>query len=141
MTDSPQPPHSPGRVADQLLAGMAAAWNVHDMAAFAGLFHQDAAFVNVNGTYARGRAEIERLHATVHASFYRSSAITLGLQDSRAAAADVIAAHAVSELRGDERAPGQVRQAIMTLVIEQRHGPWQISAAQNTAVVTAGSTK
>ena len=68
MTDSPQPPHSPGRVADELLAGMAAAWNVHDLAAFAGLSHQDAAFVNVNGSRARGRAEIERLHATVQSA-------------------------------------------------------------------------
>src|ERR1039457_1865225 len=50
-------------VASEFTASLAAAWNQHDMTAFASLFHDDAAFVNVAGTCMRGREEIERAHA------------------------------------------------------------------------------
>ena len=53
-------------VAGELMAGLAAAWNRHDMHAFASLFHDDAAFVNVAGGYVRGRGEIEQVHAAGH---------------------------------------------------------------------------
>jgi uncharacterized protein (TIGR02246 family) len=129
---------SPGQLGAGLVAALVAAWNAHDMAAFARLFHEDAAFVNVAGRYAHGRAEIEQLHAAAHAAFYRDSAITMRLEDARAVAADLVVAHATSVVRGDERAPGQVRETIMTLVIERRHGDWKISAAQNTVIVKPG---
>ena len=124
----------PNSVPDELIAGLVAAWNRHDMTAFASVFHEDAAFVNVVGTYARGRRGIEQLHATAHASFYRNCTISMRLEDARMAAADVIVAHVTSDVRGDERAPDQVRETIMTLVIERQHGLWKISAAHNTAV-------
>ena len=65
------------RVAADLAAELVIAWAEHDMAAFARLFHDDAAFVNVIGTYARGRAEIEQLHAAAHASMFAASTITM----------------------------------------------------------------
>jgi ketosteroid isomerase-like protein len=55
-------------IAGELTTGPAAAWNQHDMHAFASLFHDDAAFVNVAGTYLRGRGEIEQGHAAAAAS-------------------------------------------------------------------------
>jgi uncharacterized protein (TIGR02246 family) len=58
---------SAGEVAAELTSSLAAAWNQHDMRAFAGLFHDDAAFVNVAGVYLQGRGEIERTHAAAHA--------------------------------------------------------------------------
>jgi hypothetical protein len=42
-----------------------------------------------------------------------------------------------SELHGDDRAAGGVRQPIMTLVIEQRCSPWKIVTAHNTNVLAA----
>jgi hypothetical protein len=39
-----------------------------------------------------------------------------------------------AEARGDDRALGEVRKALLTLVIERRAGLWRIIAAQNTAV-------
>ena len=56
-------------IADQLLADYANAWNVHDVDALALLFHEDGTFVNVVGTYERGREEIRHLHAAIHASY------------------------------------------------------------------------
>ncbi len=44
-----------GQVAGDFATKLSEAWNGHDMQAFADLFHDDAAFVNVNGTYAHAR--------------------------------------------------------------------------------------
>ena len=122
-------------IAGGLAAALSNAWNLHDMEAFASVFHRDAAFVNVNGTYARGRQEIQRHHEASHASFFRDSNVAMHLDDSRSPASDVIVAHVSSEVRGDLRAPDQVRRTLMTLVIELSGDQWMISAAHNTNVV------
>jgi uncharacterized protein (TIGR02246 family) len=124
-------------VAAELTAGLVDAWNKHDMRAFAGLFHEDAAFVNVAGAYLHGRGEIERTHAVAHAGPFRDSNLTAWPQDARSVGPDVIIAHVRSELRGDDRAPGGTRQAIMTLVIERRGSHWKIVTAHNTNVLAA----
>jgi uncharacterized protein (TIGR02246 family) len=124
-----------GRIASDIAAELAAAWNAHDMAAFANLFHDDAAFVNVNGLYAHGRQEIQQHHETVHAGIFHNSTLGNRVEDTRSPAAGVIVAHVGSEVRGDERTPDQVRHAILTLVIELRDGEWKISALHNTNIV------
>jgi uncharacterized protein (TIGR02246 family) len=126
-----------GQIASDFAAKLSEAWHVHDMQAFAALFRDDAVFVNVNGRYSHGRDEIWRHNETLHtAGFFRNSTMSMSVEDSRSPAAGVIVAHTGSEVRGDERAPGQVRRTVMMLVIEQKNGEWKISAAQNTNVVT-----
>jgi uncharacterized protein (TIGR02246 family) len=121
------------QVTRELAAGFAAAWNQHDMAALGRQFHDDAIFVSMAGSYMRGRAEIERQHGAVHAGPYRNSALHVEVEDARELAPDVIVAHVRAEAR-DDRAPGEARKAILTLVIERRAGLWLIIAAHNTAV-------
>jgi uncharacterized protein (TIGR02246 family) len=121
-------------VASEFTAMLAVAWNRHDMTAFASLFHDDAAFVNVAGTCMRGREEIERVHAAAHAGPFRSSTLSAKLQDARDLGPGVVLAHVSTELRGDDRAPGQVRGTLMTLVIERRDTNWEITAVHNTNV-------
>ena len=126
---------SAGEVAAELTSSLAAAWNQHDMRAFADLFHDDATFVNVAGAYLHGRGEIERTHAAAHAGPFRDSNLTAWPEDARSVAAEVIIAHVRSELHGDDRVPGGVRHAIMTLVIERRGQYWKIVTAHNTNVL------
>jgi uncharacterized protein (TIGR02246 family) len=126
---------APDQVAADLIAALVVAWTAHDMMAFAGQFHEDAVFINVVGAYMNGRAEIEQHHAAAHTSIFANSTISMRLADVRAAAADVLVAHAHTEMRGDARAPDEVRKAILTFVIEQRDGEWKFSAAQNTTIV------
>jgi len=120
---------SAGEVAAELISSLAAA--------FAGLFHDDAAFVNVAGVCLHGRGEIERTHAAAHAGPFRNSSLTAWAEDARLLGSDVIIARVRSELHGDGRAPGQVRQALMTLVIERRGAHWKIVTAHNTNVLAA----
>lgn len=43
-------------IANQVIAGYASAWNTHDVDALTILFHEDGTFVNVVGSYEKGRA-------------------------------------------------------------------------------------
>ena len=122
-------------VAEELVAGLASAWNAHDSDAYAALFHEDGTFVNVNGSYEKGREEIRQLHAAIHASFYKDSVMRAEVLDARELVAGVIVAHVSHELEGDARFPGQTVRTLATYVIEQRCGIWKFTAAHNTRVV------
>jgi uncharacterized protein (TIGR02246 family) len=122
------------RIADELIADYASAWNTHDIDALAVLFHEDGTFVNVVGSYEKGREEIRQLHAAIHASFYKDSALRAEVLDARELAPGVIVAHVSNELEGDARAPGQTARTLATYVIEQRAGTWKFTAAHNTRI-------
>ena len=124
-------------IADQLVSDYANAWNAHDVDAMALLFHEDGTFVNVVGTYEKGREEIRHLHEAIHASFYKDSAIRSEVLDARELAPGVIVAHVANELDGDARAPGQTVRTLATYVIEQRAGSWKFTAGHNTRIVQA----
>jgi uncharacterized protein (TIGR02246 family) len=121
-------------IAGELASAFASAWNSHDMDEFARLFHEDAAFVTVRGTYLRGQKEIRHHHAAVHAGPFKESALRAEVVDARELALGVIVAHMRSELDGDDRVPGRTRRSLMTLVIERRAGLWRFAAAHNTDV-------
>jgi len=104
------------------------------MDALAGLFHEDAAFVNVRGAYLKGREQIRAQHAAVHAGPYKASVLRLQLVDTRELAPGVLVAHVQTELDGDERALGQLQHSVVTFVIERREGFWRFAAAHNTLV-------
>ncbi len=99
------------------------------------LFHEDATFVNVIGSYLRGRDEIRQHHAAAHAGPFRESVLRAEVMDVRELAPGVIVAQVRTELAGDARAPGQTRRTVATFVIDRRAGLWRMAAAQNTNVV------
>ena len=123
---------SKSEIADRLVANFARAWNQHDMDALAGLFHEDAAFVNVLGSYLTGRDQIRAQHAAIHAGPYKDSILRAEVVDARDLAPGVILVHVRTELDGDARAPDETRQSIVTFVIEQRAQQWPFAAAHNT---------
>src|ERR1051325_4068485 len=57
----------------QTVDALTNAWNAHDAAAFAALFHDDADFTNVMGMTANGREGVERFHSTLFATIFRHS--------------------------------------------------------------------
>jgi uncharacterized protein (TIGR02246 family) len=50
-------------IANELIADYASAWNTHDAGALTVLFHEDGTFVNVVGSYEKGREEIRKFTA------------------------------------------------------------------------------
>jgi uncharacterized protein (TIGR02246 family) len=83
------------------------------MDALALLFHEDGTFVNVVGTYEKGREEIRHSTAAIHASFYKNSALRSEVLDARELVPGVIVVHVSNELEGDAPAPAR------------RHAPWR----------------
>ena len=70
--------HTPGSAGDReqitaILSRWEDAWNTHDMAAFASLFHEDGVWVLWTGEVWTGRRVIEEGHAAVHKTILRNS--------------------------------------------------------------------
>lgn len=131
---SAREPPTPEAVAD----GFAAAWNRHDTKALAALFSDRADFVNVIGLHWRGRVEIERAHAEIHATRMKESRLTVLGRSARVLRPGVAVVHADWELVGDtgiEGKPLPPRRGVLSFVVVQAEGGWRIESAQNTDVV------
>ncbi|GAO05358.1 SgcJ/EcaC family oxidoreductase [Anaeromyxobacter sp. PSR-1] len=114
------------------------AWNRHDARALAALFSERADFVNVIGLHWRGRAEIERAHAEIHATRMKDSRLTLGATTARTLRPDVALVHASWTLEGDTGLTGQrmpPRRGVLSFVLVRDRGRWVAESAQNTDVV------
>ena len=127
---------SEDRDLEAVAAALTAAWNRHDMAAFAALFAEDAHFVNVVGTWWKGRAEIEAAHAQAHATFFRDSRLESRVASITSLKPDVAALHIAWDMTGHtgpDGSPGAPRSGLMLLVLSKQAGAgWQIRIAQNT---------
>jgi ketosteroid isomerase-like protein len=124
-------------------------WNRHDMTAFGNLFMADADFVNVGGRRWKGREEIQRNHAFMHATIpqdasgvdvpprayglFKTSIYRFDRIDVRLLRNDVAVAHGAWTMTGDART-SEPRQGMMTFVLRLDGDRWLIAAAQNTEI-------
>ena len=112
-----------------------AAWNHHDMHAFARICAEDADFVNVLGWWWKGRPQIEQKHAEAHAFMFRDSTLTHDDVQVRFLTPEIAVVHVRWSLIGHKIPngnPGQPRKGIDTQVLQKRAGKWVIIAFQNT---------
>ncbi len=119
-------------------SGFIAAWNRHDMGAFADLFADDADFVNVIGLWWKGRDEIRREHEALHATRMKDSRLAELSAAVRFLRPDAAVVHQRWELTGDTGLEGKVlppRRGILIYVLQRDGGAWRIIAAQNTDIV------
>jgi uncharacterized protein (TIGR02246 family) len=125
----------PNQVAEMVFRRFSEAWNRHDMTDLGGGFTDDATFVNVVGMQMNGRADIATQHALIHRGPYRQSNLSLEVTDAAEVAPGVVVCHASTELRGDERSPGETRKSLITFVVTGSGHEWRIAAAHNTFIV------
>ena len=112
------------------------AWNGHDMKALAGLFTEDADFVNVGAKHWKGRKEIEAQH-TARLSQFLESAWTTKEVTVQYLKPDVALVHVEWGLAGDkdpDGTPRKPREGVFTWVVIRKGKGWLIRAAQNTNV-------
>jgi uncharacterized protein (TIGR02246 family) len=117
--------------------GLPEAWNRHDMKAFAALFTEDADFVNVAGSWWKGRAEIEEKHSAAHATIFRESTLSIDDLQIRFLTPEIAVAHVSTLLAGQKTLEGAVvaqRKTLLTLVLQRQSGKWAVAAAHNTDV-------
>ncbi len=113
-------------------------WNRHDMRAFAGLFAEDADFVNVFGTWWTGRDAIERAHAGAHATIFKDSRLSIERNETRFVGPDAAVVRSLWRMTGQVDPKGAAvppRAGILINVLRRAGDAWTIVASQNTDIV------
>ncbi len=120
----------------RIAANWERAWNKHDMKLLAGLFTEDADFVNVGAKHWRGRKEIQEQHTARLSQFlestYKTKKVTIHFLKP-----DIALVHVDWALTGDKEpdgTPRQSREGVFTWVVVKQGETWRIRAAQNTNV-------
>jgi uncharacterized protein (TIGR02246 family) len=108
------------------------AWNTHDMAAFASLFHEDGVWVLWTGQVWAGRRAIEDGHAAVHKTIFRNSTQREHLEELTFVGPDAAVVRFCSVLTGSEQSPDAPIRSRKFLVVTRRQGAWKTSWGQNT---------
>lgn len=122
----------------------AEAWNDHDPDAIAGLFTEDADFVNVVGLWWEDRRNIRRAHARGFREMFGRSTMALERTKVRNLGDDVAVVHALWQMTGQVDPDGETaggRQGVFVFVVEHRADRgWLAATAQNTDVVPDSET-
>lgn len=118
------------------------AWSDGDAPRLAGLFSDDADFVNVVGLWWRSRGDIEKAHAYGFDRIFKGSTMRL-LETRVRTLGDVAIVQARWELTG-QRAPdgssGGRRRGVLMLVARRAGDGWEAVAAQNTDRIPGSET-
>ena len=120
-----------------------AAWMARDAGALAGLFAEDADFVNVVGIWWRDRAAIRKAHHYALRSFFAETVLTPGRVRVRRLGEGHAVVHTRFRLRGQRTPDGRPagdRQTILVFVLARSPDGWQAVAAQNTDIVPGAET-
>ena len=117
-------------------AAFEAAWNAHDMARFAALFHDDATFVNRFAHYVRGVDAIIDLHRPIHDTIYRDSTLANELIDVTSVTDAVTIVHFWSRLSVGAAHPAGAHDidTLILAVLTRRAGHWGIQALENVTL-------
>lgn len=121
-----------------------AAWNRRDAAALAGLFAEDAEFVNVVGLWWHNRQAIYKAHEYGLRVIFPDSELTLRQVKVKELAEVIAVVHARMHLRGQSAAagidaPGD-RITVFSFVVQQQNEGWHCVSAHNTDVVPGKET-
>jgi uncharacterized protein (TIGR02246 family) len=108
------------------------AWNANDGKAFAAPFAQDADYVVVNGTFVKGREEIEKGHIGIFSSIYKGSHNVATVKSVRFLRKDVAVAHIEWNLEFTAGGEKRKARAMNTMVVTKDNGNWSIAVFQNT---------
>ena len=128
---------------EAIASRFAAAWNAHDMEAFAALFHPDATFVNRFATYWRGVDAIVAGHRYVHETVYRDSTLEIEAPDVDSLSGDAAILHFWSRLTAGAAHPAGPHQVdtLILAVVTRRGEAWRIQAAENVTLADPASNR
>ncbi len=120
----------------EVIAAVEAGWNAGDGSMFAAPFAEDADYVIVDGRYIKGRQVIAQGHQGLFDSIYRDSHNVATVRGIRLIGDDVAIAHVEWRLTFQQDEAVRKGQAITTMVMLRANGIWNITAFQNTSVVS-----
>lgn len=111
---------------------MVEGWNTKNGARWASVFAEDADYVVINGSYVKGRADIEKSHNMIFSTIYKDTTVSLNFKQIRFLRPDVAVVHVTG--RRDGQTDDLKQGAIITMVMTKGKDGWKIAAFQNTAV-------
>lgn len=119
------------------------AWNAHDMAAFASLFHEDATFVNRFGHYVKGVDAIVAMHKPIHETIYRDSTLSNELIDINHVSNGVAVMHFWSRLTTGAAHPAGPHEVdtLILAVLTEKNDLWRIQSLENVTLTDPRSGK
>lgn len=109
-------------------------WNNHNMDSMGTMLRKDIDFVNVAGTWLKGKGEAVKDHKQKHQTMFKSSVWTTDSIEVKYVKPDLAIMHIGWGLSGDFDPDGtrrQPRQGIFTWVIIKNKGQWQLLAVHN----------
>ncbi|MGB7961943.1 MAG: SgcJ/EcaC family oxidoreductase [Propionicimonas sp.] len=139
-------PAGPSAIASplDLVFAFVKAWNAADADALAGLFVDDADFVNVVGLWWTSKLSIRRAHAWGFEKIFPDSTLTLEKLSQRSLGDDVAVVHARWRLEGQvdpEGEPAESRRGVFSAAVTRLpQGGWIAVSAQNTDIAPAADT-
>ena len=127
------------RAVEDLMKGFSDAFNAKDATALAALFSEDAEFVNIFGGRMRGRNEIQAGHAGFFAHALDANHLVMDPDpDVKLLTPDLLLAHAHwTRERLPDAPEGTLPPStgVLTLVVRQNAGHWELVAATNVQAV------
>jgi uncharacterized protein (TIGR02246 family) len=121
----------------KIVAGYEEAWNTHDMKALAGLFREDAEWVNKVGMHWRGRDEIMVAHIAFHQTIFKNHSYLTDAVETRSIAAGVAIAVVTLTFDGFTAPDGREwpkAQNRLTYVLLRGKDGWKIAHGQNAEI-------
>lgn len=109
-------------------------WNSHNMDSMGTMLRQDVDFVNVAGTWLKGKTEAVKDHKQKHQTMFKKSVWTTDSMEVKFVKPDLAIMHIGWGLSGDfdpDGTPRQPRHGIFTWVIIKDKGEWQLLAVHN----------
>ena len=127
MTDAPT-------IVSELFARLEKAWNAGDGQAFAAPMTDDVDFVDIRGTRHHSRTVVAHGHDAIFATLYNGSTMSYTVDDAREIAPGWIVAHVSARLESPTGPLAPLARSMMTAVVTDAAGEWQIATLQNTLV-------
>jgi uncharacterized protein (TIGR02246 family) len=117
----------------EILTNFSGAWNRHDAKRFSVIFSDNADFTNVMGQSFHGSAEIEKHHAPVFATKFKTSYVNITQSKIRFIKPGVVAVDAWWEMTGIQDAAGKdiSETGLMNFIAIKDNGKWFIDVLHN----------
>ena len=117
-----------------VVRGLETAWNQGNGGAFARYFDEDADFVNIYGTYGKGRQKIAEANEMIFRTVYAGSVVRYAVSQARFLADGIAVVHIDAQLDAPHGPLAGRHHAIPSMVMHRGADGWSIAAFQNTLV-------
>ena len=122
------------RAIQEILQQIETSWNRYDSISLAGVFAEDANFIQIFGGQLDGRAAIEAAHRHIFETIYRGSQASFMLRSIRFLRPDVAVVFSRAQVKFKEGNETREIETRPTLIVVKERSTWQVAAFQNTKV-------